>query len=92
MYQYFLNNYELFAFGLLMFMLIYVCFNLYKKVRVYEEWVDNVRVSVNKLQNDIQTVDEKKLFEKDDDVGFVYESVSSLVQKLDIMVGEDQKE
>ena len=75
-----------------MFMLIYVCFNLYKKVRVYEEWVDNVRVSVNKLQNDIQTVDEKKLVEKDDDVGFVYESVSSLVQKLDIMVGEDQKE
>ena len=74
------------------FILIYVCFNLYKKVKVYEEWVEYIKTSINKLQTDIHIVDEKKLFENDDDVGFVYEGVSSLVHDLDIMVGEDKKE
>ena len=92
MYQYILNNYELFGTLSIFFILIYVCFNLYKKVKVYEEWVAYIKTSVNKLQTDIHNVDEKKLFENDDDVGFVYENVSSLVRELDIMVDTDKKE
>lgn len=92
MYEYILNNYELFGIISVFFILIYVCVNLYKKVKVYEEWVEYIKTSVNKLQTDIHNVDEKKLFEKDDDVGFVYDTVSSLVRELDLMVDTDKKE
>lgn len=50
----------------------YACYNLIKKVEVYEEWLDFFRTEVDDVYTRMKAVDERNLFEKDDDVGFVF--------------------
>lgn len=88
MYQYFTGYYPHIAIILVILLLLYICYNLYKKVKTYESWVDFINVRVNKLKSDINEVDERKLFEKDDDVGFVYENISELIKDVDTMANK----
>jgi hypothetical protein len=85
MYQYFTEHYLQLTIILVILLLVYICYNLYKKVKIYESWVDNIDVRIKKLKSDINEVDERKLFEKDDDVGFVYENISELIKDFDTM-------
>lgn len=50
----------------------YACYNMIKKIEVYEEWLDYFRTEVDEVYQRMKIVDEKNLFEKDDDVGFVF--------------------
>ena len=88
MYQYFTGYYPHIAIILVILLLSYICYNLYKKVKTYESWVDFINVRVNKLKSDINEVDKRKLFEKDDDVGFVYENISELIKDVDTMANK----
>ena len=60
----------------------YVIFNLYKKVKIYEAWSLTIRDKVEKLQQDIKEVDVREIFEKDDDVGFIYNDISNLIKNI----------
>lgn len=53
----------------------YGCYNLTKKIEVYEDWVDEFRHEVGQMYDRLKMVDDKNLFEKDDDVGFVFSEV-----------------
>lgn len=69
--------------------LLFVVINLYRKNRVYEGWILDIRNSVNKLQEDIHEIDSQHLFEKDDDVGVVYEGITDLVEELNKKINEE---
>lgn len=88
-YQFFLDFYVHMSVVLSFVLIIYVCYNLYRKVKIYEGWVEHIRGEILKLQDNINQTDTRGIFEKDDDVGFVYEDISTLIKEIDTMV-EDQ--
>jgi len=71
--------------------LLYVVINLYRKNRVYENWIVDTRNSVDELQENIREVDSRHLFEKDDDVGVVYEGIKDLVEELNEKINEEEQ-
>ena len=62
--------------------LSYACFNLIKKVEIYEEWVDKFKAESESLYDRLKMVDDKNLFEKDDDVGFVFSEVVRITKEF----------
>lgn len=57
--------------------------NLYETwIGEYDSWSDDVRNMVRNTYLKMKTVDEKGLFFKDDDVGFVFSELLSLLKKL----------
>ena len=86
-----LQNYEFFLFVCILLVCTYVIINLYKKVKIYEAWTTTMREKVNKLQLDIKEVDTRGIFEKDDEVGFIYEEISTLVNNFDHGLVEEEK-
>ena len=67
----------------LVLILFFICLNLYKKIRIYETWAINTRDKVDKLKDSVTEIDSRGIFEKDDDVGFVYDGISSLIKDFD---------
>ena len=61
----------------------YACYNLLKKMEVYEEWLDMFRIEVSDVYNRIKAVDDRNLFEKDDDVGFVFSEIVKIIKEFD---------
>jgi len=61
----------------------YACYNLLKKMEVYEEWLDMFRGEVSDVYNRIKAVDDRNLFEKDDDVGFVFSEIVKIIKEFD---------
>lgn len=70
-------------FTILLCVLLFICFNLYKKIIIYESWVNRIRTKISLLKTSIEEVDDKNLFEKDDDVGAVYDDISKLIRDFD---------
>ena len=56
---------------------------MYKKIRIYENWTSNIYDKINKLQSDIKEIDSKEIFEKDDEVGVVYDTISEIIRDFD---------
>ena len=50
----------------------YACYNMIKKIEVYEGWLGYFRTEVDEVYQQMKVVDEKNLFDRDDDVGFVF--------------------
>lgn len=50
----------------------FACWNLIKKVEIYEDWMQYFRTEVDEVYLKMKQVDDRNLFEKDDDVGFVF--------------------
>ncbi len=61
----------------------YACYNLLKKIEVYEDWLDMFRSEVSDVYNRIKAVDDRNLFEKDDDVGFVFSEIVKIIKEFD---------
>ena len=76
-------SYGLIVSTLIFCALVYACINLYRKIKIYEEWVLDITTQIKKLQSDVKDIDSRGIFEKDDDVGTVYSEISDLIQKLD---------
>lgn len=71
--------------GLLFFAvcaLSYACYNLLKKVETYEDWVDRFKMESDSLYQRLKTVDDKNLFERDDDVGFVFSEIVRITKEF----------
>lgn len=62
--------------------LSYACFNLIKKIEIYEEWVARFRTEADSLYDRLKMVDDKNLFERDDDVGFVFSEVVRITKEF----------
>ena len=60
----------------------YACFNLLRKVETYEEWSENFRTEIEQVYQKLKEVDDKNLFEKDDDVGFVFSEILRVTKEF----------
>jgi hypothetical protein len=58
---------------------VYAILNLYRKIKVYEGWILEIKKDTDKLQESITEVDSKDMFERDDEVGVVFEQIKELV-------------
>lgn len=63
--------------------LSYACYNLLRKIEVYEDWLDMFRKEIDDVYKRIKAVDDKNLFEKDDDVGFVFSEIVKITKEFD---------
>ncbi len=82
------NNMDLITISIIIVLAIavgalgYACYNLLKKIEVYEEWVSEFRAEADGLYDKLKIVDDKNLFEKDDDVGFVFSEVVRIAKEF----------
>lgn len=57
--------------------------NLYETwINEYEQWVNDVRKIVGNVYLQMKSVDDRGLFFKDDDVGFVFTELLNLLKQL----------
>ena len=70
--------------------LVYAVKNLLHKVEVYEdqmnafeEWSVRFRSEADKLYKNLKMVDDKELFVKDEDVGFVFSEILRVTKEFD---------
>jgi transcription elongation factor Elf1 len=61
----------------------YACYNLVKKIEVYEDWLDMFRNEIDQVYTRIKAVDDRNLFEKDDDVGFIFTEIVRITKEFD---------
>jgi hypothetical protein len=57
----------------------YACYNLLRKVEIYEEWTNRFKLEIDSVCKELKVVDDKNLFEKDDDVGFVFSELNRVM-------------
>jgi hypothetical protein len=62
--------------------LIYSIFNLLKKFEIYEDWVIYFKSEINKVYGQLKNVDNRNLFERDDDVGFVFSEIVRIITEF----------
>jgi len=53
-----------------------------KKIEVHEEWIYQYRSEINNVYKRLKMVDDKNLFEKDDDVGFVFSEILRVTEEF----------
>ena len=53
---------------------------------MYETWVDTFQTEVNQMYGRLKAVDERNLFEPDEDVGFVFSEIVRITKKFNDMV------
>jgi len=53
-----------------------------KKIEIYESWILNYREIVEKTYMSLKKVDDKEIFEKDDDVGAAFSNIMEIIQDL----------
>jgi len=56
---------------------------------VLEGWVDDFRKLINNVYKNLKNVDDRGIFEKDDDVGFLFEDILSIIDECNKKVGND---
>ncbi len=61
----------------------YACFNLLKKIEIYENWLVMFRSEIDQVYTKIKAVDDRNLFDKDDDVGFVFSEIVRITKEFD---------
>jgi hypothetical protein len=62
--------------------LAYACYNMLKKIEIHEAWIEEYRTEIENVYKRLKIVDDKNLFEKDDDVGFVFSEIQRVIQEF----------
>ena len=52
------------------------------KIETYQNWLLNIKKEVSVTYSKLKDLDDKQMFEKDDDVGFVFSEIIKLIEKL----------
>lgn len=79
-------------FTLLSVMFVYIIYNLYRKNTIYENWTEQMYEKLTKLQSDIKQIDDKQIFESDDEVGVVFKELVEAIQEFDHGIKSNKKE
>jgi len=80
------------VFTLLSIMFVYIIYNLYRKNTIYENWTEQMYEKLTKLQSDIKQIDDKQIFESDDEVGEVFIELAETIQEFDHDIKINKKE
>ena len=71
----------------------YVIWNLMKKQELTEDWLIAVENRLTNIITETKDIDEKGMFEADDEVGSIFEQINTLIQTLNDFVtieGEEE--
>jgi hypothetical protein len=63
-------------------LLIYAIFNLFHKFEIYEDWIFFFKKEIQYVYSRLKEVDNRNLFEKDDDVGFVFSEIIRIIEEF----------
>ena len=65
-----------------------------KRQETLETWFEEMTTDLNQVQTEIQEIDDKEWFEKDDEVGDTFRRLKETINKLDKFTGveDDAKE
>lgn len=66
--------------------LIYGLYNLYRKYEIYEKWVSFFGNEIENIYTTLKIVDDKNLFEKDEDVGFVFSEILRIISEFNTKI------
>jgi hypothetical protein len=61
------------------------------KADTYEEWIKEFRDDVKKTYIEIRELDNRQIFEKDDEVGIVFQDLLNIIDKLNNRVQEESE-
>ena len=67
----------------------YVIWNLNKKTEMLESWVEDFTQRIETVQTELKVIDNKGMFEADDEVGSIFEQIKETVNELDNLKGEE---
>ena len=74
---------------------MYVSFNLFRKIEElevaneeYSNWISSFEIKIKGILTTIKNLDSKDMFEKDDEVGSVYEQISDVIKSLEEVIHE----
>lgn len=68
---------------------VYIIWNLLKKTEAQELALVSMYEQVSMVLRNMKLLDDKQMFESDDEVGTVYAQVSNTVKSLQIILGEN---
>ncbi len=71
--------------------LSYVVYNCQNKIDIYEGWIVEFKNDVNEVYQEIKMIDDKQLFEKDDEVGSIFSDLYLILQKLNTRIESNVK-
>jgi len=78
--------------GLLLIFVIscfFVIWNLNRKNEIYEGWVSNFKARADNTWHQMKELDQRQMFESDDEVGIIFVEIRNLIQELDEKLGEN---
>ena len=61
---------------------IYSSWNLLKKQELTEDWLVALENRLSKIISDTKEIDQKGMFEADDEVGTIFEQINSMITTL----------
>jgi len=61
----------------------YLIVNLNRKSLIYEAWLLKYRTKLDDVYAQLKSVDERNLFDRDDDVGFVFSELVRIMSEFD---------
>ena len=62
----------------------------FNQIDILEEWIINFKNSVESTFNKLKDVDNRGIFEKDDDVGFLFTDLKQIIESLNKKVKEEE--
>jgi hypothetical protein len=78
-----MSVYILCGISVLVVMLLYIIYNLYRKVLSYEMWSDELQTSLTNTIEKWKILDNKQIFERDDEVGVVFDEINTAINELE---------
>ena len=61
------------------------------KVEIYEDWILEYKNQIEETYQALKFVDEKQMFERDDEVGFVFSDILEIIKDLRTKIYEEEK-
>jgi hypothetical protein len=62
----------------------------FNQIDILEDWIINFKNSVESTFNKLKDVDNRGIFEKDDDVGFLFMDLKQIIESLNKKVKEEE--
>jgi hypothetical protein len=63
-----------------------------EKNDIYESWISEWRDEVFKMWNHMKLLDDKQMFEKDDEVGIVFQDMKMIIKSLNDKIDQETDE
>ena len=63
---------------------------LFNQIDILEDWIINFKKSVENTYNKLKVIDNRGIFEKDDDVGFLFSDLKQTMETLNKKVKEEE--